>query len=98
MEYNCPMDELALTLAYLRGAERSLDPTSPALEQALAARYEQGRAAWPQVVLAPVDFAAHLGRCAREQDDPVRFLDQVHAADLYLACACAQGNPAALRS
>jgi RNA polymerase sigma-70 factor, ECF subfamily len=49
--------------------------------------YERGRAAWPTVNLDPVTFAAHLERLAA---------DGQHAEDLYLACACAAGDPAAL--
>lgn len=49
--------------------------------------YERGRAAWPKVSLEPATFAAHMQRL--EADDK-------HAEDLYLACACAEGDAAAL--
>ncbi len=51
--------------------------------------YERGRAAWPDVVLDRAVFEAHM---ATHDADP-RF-----ASDLYLACACAAGDRAALRA
>ncbi|NTX61739.1 sigma-70 family RNA polymerase sigma factor [Myxococcus sp. CA051A] len=51
--------------------------------------YLRARAAWPGVVLERGVFLAHLS--ARGGTDPVR-----HVEDLYLACACARGLPAAL--
>jgi RNA polymerase sigma-70 factor (ECF subfamily) len=51
--------------------------------------YQTARAAWPKVELDAPRFIAW----ARERADDA---DGVHAADLYLACACAQGEPRAL--
>ena len=48
---------------------------------------ERGRAAWPAVSLDPATFATRLARLAAG--------DQ-HAEDLYLACACAEDDAAAL--
>src|SRR6516162_686902 len=52
------------------------------LDQILAA----ARAAWPGVVVPDEVFLAHLRRHA-----PVE-----HGTDLYLACACARGDTAAI--
>jgi RNA polymerase sigma-70 factor (ECF subfamily) len=51
----------------------------------LAALYERGKAAWPQITLELEAFAAH---CAA--------LEHGSHVDLYLACACARRDPAAL--
>lgn len=53
------------------------------------------RAAWPGVVLSDEDFGRHLERHVPGMDADA--LCQVHASDLFLACACARGDPAALR-
>jgi RNA polymerase sigma-70 factor, ECF subfamily len=53
------------------------------------AALDAARAAWPELRLEPAKFAAHAAACgARPQ----------HLADLYLACAAAAGDPAALRA
>lgn len=53
---------------------------------------EDGRAAWPGVDVSKDRFAEHV--CARltEGADPA----SLHAADLYLACACETGDARAL--
>ena len=50
-----------------------------------------GRAAWPEVALTPVQLAAHLERLGISPA-----AEHPHVADLYLACACTTGNPAAI--
>lgn len=80
--------------------ERSVAALEPVLAQLLAA----AAAAHPQITVAPARFAAHLGRAlerARGDDDqgkdPLALLSELKVADLYLACACADGDPEALR-
>jgi RNA polymerase sigma-70 factor, ECF subfamily len=51
--------------------------------------YRTARAAWPQI---EVDAARFIAWARARADDA----DGMHAADLYLACACAQGEPRAL--
>jgi RNA polymerase sigma-70 factor (ECF subfamily) len=58
----------------------------------LAERCAEGRAAHPRLALDEATFAAYLD--ARATDDAA--LRRLHAADLYLACACARGEPEAL--
>ncbi|MFY0573553.1 sigma-70 family RNA polymerase sigma factor [Cystobacter fuscus] len=46
--------------------------------------------------LAPESFLRHLARHLPAPGAPEDALRQLHAADLYLACACAEGEPQAL--
>jgi RNA polymerase sigma-70 factor, ECF subfamily len=64
-----------------------------ALEAVLASLHERGRAAHPTLDVAAPDFAAHLGRCGAVPTGGDR---DVHAEDLFLACACLQRVPGAV--
>jgi RNA polymerase sigma-70 factor (ECF subfamily) len=83
-------------LTSLPAERRSAAITAAALEAALAAALDAGRAAWPDVALDPLDFAAHLGARVPDAPDLAAAIAELHAADLYLACACARGEPRAL--
>lgn len=61
----------------------------------IEALWRAGRAAWPAVDVPLERFAAHVARHA-EGGDPEAAADLL-GRDLYLACACAGGDPAALR-
>ena len=61
------------------------------LEAALAALVARAAAAWPGVRVDGAAFAAFLGR--RVSPDA---LADARAEDLWIACACASGDPAAL--
>jgi RNA polymerase sigma-70 factor, ECF subfamily len=78
-------------------AARPTAAPSPELEGALARAASAGRQAWPALAVGDEAFAAYLGARVGA-DDPVEGLADCHAADLWLACACAQGNPAALEA
>lgn len=65
------------------------------LEGLLAAALSAGRAAWPALALAPGAFLQHLAAHVGASEAPRDALATVHAADLYLACACGLGVPAA---
>lgn len=69
-----------------------------AVEAQLVALWRDGAAAWPGLVLAPPALARHLGRCWPLDSAALAFLTAAapRAADLYLACACAVGDAAAL--
>lgn len=54
----------------------------------LAALLAAARGAWPELAVGDREFADYLA--ARPAADPA------HAADLYLACGCARGDPAAI--
>lgn len=67
------------------------------LEALLRQHVDAARAAWPTSRLPPGDFVRHLARHlpAGKAGEVLRI---IHGADLYLACACATGEPAALRA
>lgn len=64
-----------------------------ALAPRLAAILEQARRRRPEIELDPAVFVTHL---AGHVDD-LRALEHLHTDDLYLACALARGDVAALR-
>lgn len=55
----------------------------------------RGRAAWPTITIDRADFLDHVAvRIA--PGAPADVLDSLYAEDLYLACACARGDEAAI--
>src|SRR5882724_792434 len=60
-------------------------------EARVAAIYQAGRTVWPQLVVEPVRFGAWLAQLLSDAGG-----DELHGADLYLAAACLDGDPAAL--
>lgn len=66
-----------------------------ALEPRLAEVLAAARAAWPELGLADGVYLRHLAERLPGKAPPVDALREVYAADLYLACACAEGLPAA---
>jgi RNA polymerase sigma-70 factor (ECF subfamily) len=74
---------------------------APAVEAAVAAALETGRAAWPALALDPETFVRHLGRCvatvpAGAGVDLAAAVAECRADDLYLACAAGTGVAAAV--
>lgn len=65
---------------------------SAELDAVLAAFLDAARATWPDFGVQPLDFVRYLAERAVGGQVPPR----EHAADLWLACACVQGAPAAL--
>jgi len=59
--------------------------------------WQAGRAAWPTVDVPLDRFAAHVARHTGDAADPEAATADLYAADLYLACACAAGDPIGLR-
>ena len=55
-----------------------------------AALYEEGRKAWPQIAVEAARFEAHVSAVAGPSPSPLR------GGDLYLACALAGSDPAAI--
>jgi RNA polymerase sigma-70 factor (ECF subfamily) len=82
-------------LAHVPGGAERLAPTSR-LETTLAALLSAGRAAWPDVRVPDDVFLRHLAERLPADGDAAATLEQTHAADLYLACGCAHGDPAAI--
>jgi RNA polymerase sigma-70 factor (ECF subfamily) len=68
------------------------------MEVALAEIVRAAREAWPRISLAEAVFAAHVDeRLPREKADRARAIERLHAADLFLACACSKGDREAWR-
>jgi RNA polymerase sigma-70 factor, ECF subfamily len=68
-----------------------------ALEAALTRALADGRARWPTLDLSPDSFVSHLARALpRGTPGLAGAVAGLHAADLYLACACANGAPVAI--
>jgi RNA polymerase sigma-70 factor, ECF subfamily len=74
-------------------------------EQQLSVAFSEARAAWPGITLDSTVFARHLeARLAAPQDPTAAAataatatpLSALHTSDLYLACACEHGDPAAI--
>ena len=64
-------------------------------EQALRQLIDDARRGWPGVEVADAAFVAYLAE--RALDGPLPgALHALHAADLYLACGCVCGDPAAI--
>jgi RNA polymerase sigma-70 factor, ECF subfamily len=68
------------------------------LEAALASLVTTAQGAWPGVVVAPDVFVRHLAARLPEGSDRVTAIGALHGSDLYLACACAAGDVAALEA
>ncbi len=71
----------------------ALEPVE-GLETLLRAHHAAGQAQWASVPLTPERFVRHLARHLPEGS--LEALRQLQAADLYLACACADGDRQAL--
>jgi len=70
--------------------------SEPALESVLLELLGDCRSAWPGVGLEPADFMRYLAeRLAPAQDLRIA-LTATSVTDLYLACACALGDPQAV--
>jgi RNA polymerase sigma-70 factor len=72
---------------------------SAALEGVLMHAWETARAQWPAVTLPAEPFVRHLAERLPEAspDSPIEpLLAQLSLAELYLACACLRGVPAAI--
>lgn len=72
-------------------------PEDAALEPLLERVLATAREAWPGVALEPPAFMRHLAERVPSGDAPLpKVLEQWVCPDLYLACACAAQDPAAL--
>ncbi len=65
------------------------------LGSSLARLVEEGRAAWGALDVGADLFVAQLARHVPADEEIAKALSRAHAADLYLACACASGVPGA---
>lgn len=91
-------DSLAKVFLEKIPAHRRKDHDAPGLESTLAERLAAARAAWPGVSLAPRAFAAHLGAILARAEEEQRTVEDLNTDDLYVACACARGDAAAVQA
>lgn len=90
---------MSLAAAFTSGLPSAItrDVSDARLEPALAALLARAAAAHPGLTLEGAAFAAHLGRAAGPEWPAVsRLLAEAAVEDLYLACACALGDAAAV--
>ena len=77
--------------------EASAEPEgAPDLGERLAALVSAVQRAHPRIELDAPRFVRRLAQCRPKGAPLDAWLGSLHAADLYLACACAEGIPAAL--
>ncbi len=69
---------------------------SPELGASIESVLETARHAWPDVALPPERFLAYLAERVPLEGAPHEGLALLHHEDLYLACACQEGNEAAI--
>jgi RNA polymerase sigma-70 factor (ECF subfamily) len=81
-------------LAALFRACREGDQVDADVEPILRRMLADGRAAWPAVVVGDEAFVRYVAERAAKGERTR--LQDLHAADLYLACACAAGDPQAI--
>ncbi|WNG50317.1 RNA polymerase subunit sigma-70 [Archangium minus] len=89
-------DLRAMLLAHAPAEQREALGAMEGLEELLQRHLEAGRTAWPSVQLPTEAFVRHLARHLPPADTLAQALQQLYAADLYLACACAAGESQAL--
>lgn len=89
-----PASFTALLRAHVPPERNAMLERVDGLEALLREHWAAGRAAWPSVTLTPERFLRHLARHLPE--GPTDVLRRLHGADLYLACACVQGERQAL--
>jgi RNA polymerase sigma-70 factor, ECF subfamily len=77
------------------GARRSF-VTSPKLERILDGIVRRACTVYPGVRLSPERFVTHLGLLAGPELADAEALQSLRADELYLTCACAEGDPQAL--
>ena len=85
-------DEAVLASLFLARRESHDAALAATLRQAI----DEARRAWPDVTLAEEPFVAHLADRVRPGEEPRAALASLQTADLYLACAAARGEPAAI--
>ncbi len=58
--------------------------------------WRAGQTAWPAVLLSAEDFSSYVAKRVVDGVEILVALAIMHASDLYLACACAQGDATAV--
>ncbi|MCP3097868.1 RNA polymerase subunit sigma-70 [Myxococcus sp. K15C18031901] len=88
---------VALLLRHASREQRGEWAGIEGLEELLRQHVDAARAAWPTLQLPAETFLGHLARHL-PAGKALEMLRIIHGADLYLACACATGEPTALRA
>jgi RNA polymerase sigma-70 factor (ECF subfamily) len=88
-------DRLRLAAAFCEELLDATRPADPRLEQDLAAACARGRAAFAKVVLEDGRFVRHLARVLARDSKDAGALPALAIEDLYLACACLEGDASA---
>ncbi|MDI3288721.1 sigma-70 family RNA polymerase sigma factor [Polyangium sp. 15x6] len=86
----------AVFLEVLGGASTRTEAAAPGLEAKLCAILEAAHTAHPDIHVAGETFARHLGGRLSSTHEPLEVLGTLNTSDLYLACAAAHGNGAAI--
>src|SRR5262245_56805984 len=87
-----------LSEVFLRHVGQARDALGavPALEQRLDELVRAAHDAWPGIALPDDVFLRHLAAKVSAEPDPAAALGALFATDLFFACACAEGVPAAV--
>lgn len=93
-----PANHARLTPSFIARWRGPTPEDSDALERTLADLHARGHRAFPDVGLNAADLAAYAGERARPLVAAHEAVGELHAEDLFLACACAHALPAALRA
>jgi RNA polymerase sigma-70 factor (ECF subfamily) len=89
----------SLVQPFVDAAPATLRPSLdiiPDLQRRLWNLVAEGRQAWPGVTVEPRAIAVLVGRQLDPEGDAEDALDGLRPGDLYLACACAVGDPDAI--
>jgi RNA polymerase sigma-70 factor, ECF subfamily len=78
-----------------QGVRDQVEPTS-AWENRLERLVSEGRASWPRVNLPADRFIPFMAARVPEESSVAAWIESMNVKDLYLACACAQGNDEAV--
>jgi RNA polymerase sigma-70 factor (ECF subfamily) len=84
-----------LALREAMPASATIATSDEELERKLASLTAAAQRAWPGVTVDEGEFLRYLGARIPEEASLPAVLDELHTGDLYLACACAAGEPAA---
>jgi RNA polymerase sigma-70 factor (ECF subfamily) len=90
---------MSLSTAFLAAAPAATRPylDRPELEATLTALWSAGHAAWPDVALSPEPFAAFLGGHTPADARALDVFCGLRIKELFLTCASARGDDAAIR-
>lgn len=74
----------------------SIEADRPSIEPALDLLLERGRQAWPRIEVGAVAFAEAVAGALAEEEPVTQSFAELHAEDLYLTTACADGDERAI--